>query len=61
MPPKVPYSSAHRPFVESVFKRNQELVDLRKEFESALEEGDVVSARELSEEIGTELVDLILI
>lgn len=58
MPPKVPYSSAHRPFVESVFKRNRGLMVLRREFESALEEGEVVIAQELGERLGSELVDL---
>lgn len=61
MPPKVPYSSAHSPFVESIFKRNQELAELRRKFESALEVGDVAGARELRERIGSEMVDLIAI
>ena len=61
MPPKVPYTSAHRPFVESVFKRNRELARLRGKFDSTLQAGDVVGARELSERIGSDLVDLIAI
>ena len=61
MPPKVPYLSEHRPFVESVFTRNQELAGLRRKFEAALEEGNVAGARELSQRIGSELVDRIAI
>ena len=61
MPPKVPYTFAHRPFVESVFKRNRELARLRRKFDSTLQAGDVIGARESSERIGSELVDLIAI
>ncbi len=56
MPPKVPYGPSHRPFVESVFNRDPELADVRREFESALKAGDLDFARELSEKIGLGLV-----
>ncbi len=56
MRPKVPYGPSHRPFVESVFNRDPELADVRREFESALKAGDLDLARELSEKIGLGLV-----
>ncbi len=56
MPPKVPYGPSHHPFVESVFNRDPDLADVRREFESALKTGDLDLARELSEKIGLGLV-----
>ena len=61
MPAKVPYGPSHRPFIESIFSRSADLADLRREFESTLKTDDLAGARELSEKIGSELVDRIAI
>ena len=55
-PPKVPYGPSHHPFVESVFNRDPELADVRREFESALKAGYLDLALKLSEKIGLGLV-----
>ena len=61
MPAKVPYGPSHRPFVESIFSRDEKLEELRRKFESALKTEDLAGARELSEEIGLDLFDRIAI
>jgi len=60
-PAKVPYGPSHRPFIESIFSRSADLEDLRREFESTLKTADLAGAKELSEKIGSELVDRIAI
>ena len=61
MPAKVPYGPSHRPFVESIFSRDEKLEELRRKFESALKTEDLAGARELSEKIGWDLFDRIAI
>ena len=57
MPEKVRYGASHRPFVGSVFSGDPDLEELRREFELALNKEDSAEARELSEKIGSELVN----
>ena len=61
MPPKVPYGPFRRPFIESIFSRDQELVEVRRKFESALRKGAIARARKLNEKVGAELVSRISI
>ena len=61
MPPRVAYGPKHRPFIESIFRRDSELVETRREFESALNRGEITEARELSEMIGQQLSSRIAI
>ena len=59
MPPKVPYGPLHRPFIESIFSRDLELTETRKEFELALSKGAIAEARKLSKKVGAELASRI--
>ena len=61
MQPRVTYGPKHKPFVESVFKRDPQLVATRMEFESALKKGEITEARELSEKIRQRLFSRIVI
>ena len=61
MRPKVRYGPSHRPFIESIFSRDLELAETRKEFELALGKGAIAEARKLSKKIGVELASRIAI
>ena len=61
MLPRVPYGPMHQPFVKSIFNRDQELADIRAEFESAIIKGDIAEARMLSEKVGEGLASRIAI
>ena len=50
------YGPDHRPFVEAIFNRDAGLRDLRRGHHSALDSGDVATARSISIQIG-ELLD----
>jgi len=55
MQPRVTYGPKHRLFVESIFIRDPDLVEIRRKFESALKKGEITEARGLSERIGQKL------
>ena len=61
MPPKVAYGPEHQPFVESIFRRDLELDEVRRQFESALKKGEITEATNLSKEIGLGLTSRIAI
>ncbi len=61
MRPKVCYGPSHRPFIESIFSRDLELAETRKEFEIDLGKGAIAEARKLSKKIGVELASRIVI
>ena len=61
MPPKIPFGPIHRPFIESIFSRDSELAETRREFELALGKGAIAEARKLSKNIGMELASRIAI
>jgi len=61
MPPKVAYSPKHQPFVESIFRRDLELDEVRRKFESALNKGEITEATNLSKKIGLGLARRIAI
>ena len=56
-----PYGPIHRPFIESIFSRDSELAETRREFELALGKGAIAEARKLSKKIGMELASRIAI
>jgi len=61
MPPKVAYGPKHQPFVESIFRRDLELAEVLRKFESALKKGEITEASNLSKKIGMGLVGRIAI
>ena len=61
MPRRVSYGPIHQPFIESIFNRDQELTDIRAEFNSAIGNRDISKAKILSDKIGERLVRRIAI
>lgn len=53
---KVAYGPSHQPFIESIFRRDSELVEIRRRFELALTKGDIDKAKELGNQVKVELV-----
>jgi len=60
-PPGVRYGPIHHLFVESIFKRDLELTNIRAEFKSAIGDNDISRAKLLSEKICEELLTRIAI
>ena len=61
MPPKVAYGPKHQPFVESIFRRDPVLGEVRRKFESALNKGEVTDAKALGEKIEIDLISRIAV
>ena len=59
--PKFAYGPKHQPFVESIFKRDTKLGEVRRKFESALEKGEITDAKALSEKIEMDLISRIAV
>ncbi len=61
MRPKVAYGPKHQPFVESIFRRDPVLGEVRRKFESALNKDEITDAKALCEKIEIDLISRIAV